>query len=177
MKTVLAQTSGLAAIASILLAMNAAPAAGMKSGCSDCVLVGMIHETAGRLSLIASCSNLPSGSRTMPAVIQRRVPVGVLERLEVFQHVAAVVVLLLVDLPADAGLLQPLGVGGPAEAAGDHLVARSSGPPPPRRGRSCRSSSTCGWARSAPAPSSGRRRRCVKASASANWNGMSARVW
>src|ERR1700691_1429281 len=57
--TVLAKTSGFDAIALSLLATKSAPAAGMKSGCSDWKDVGMIHDTVGSRSLIASYSNWP----------------------------------------------------------------------------------------------------------------------
>ena len=76
----------------------------------------MIHETAGSLSLIASYSNWPSGPRTIPFVYSGELIRASLEGLESLQHVAAVVVFLLIDLPAHARLLQPLGVGRPAVA-------------------------------------------------------------
>ena len=58
--TVLANTSGFDAMALSLLATKSAPAAGMKSGCSDWKDVGMIHDTAGSRSLMASYSNCPA---------------------------------------------------------------------------------------------------------------------
>ena len=66
MNSVLAQTSLLAAIALTLLATKSAPAAGMCSGCSQSAVVGMIQDTAGSLSFLASCSNWPAEEVFMP---------------------------------------------------------------------------------------------------------------
>ncbi len=62
------------------------------------------------------------------ALVQRVARLGVLEGLEVLQHVAAVVVLLLVDAPAHARLLEPLGVGGPPVRRGRRVVGDRAAP-------------------------------------------------
>ena len=48
--------------------------------------------------------------------VEWRVFVRLLEHFEVVQHVVAVAVFVLVDLPAHSGLFQPFGVGGPGIA-------------------------------------------------------------
>ena len=75
----------------------------------------MIQETAGSRSLQRVVLELRPPAGRDALVVQRVAGLArFLEGLEVLQHVAAVVVLLLVDLPAHAGLLQPLGVRRPA---------------------------------------------------------------
>ena len=64
---VLAQTSGFAAIASILLAMKSAPSLGRCDGCSDVALVQMTQDTVGRRSVIASLSNANSERAVRPS--------------------------------------------------------------------------------------------------------------
>src|ERR1700754_243233 len=65
MNTVLAQTSGLAAMASITLDTNVAPAAGDPAGGSSKPLGGSSQLTVGSLSFIASYSNWPMGEEAI----------------------------------------------------------------------------------------------------------------
>jgi hypothetical protein len=71
----------------------------------EAVVAGVVLEGAVRL-----------GGHAL--VVERVAGLGLLERLEQRQHVGAVVVGLLVDLPADAGRLQLLGVGGVGQRGG-----------------------------------------------------------
>src|SRR5262245_35103781 len=66
MNTVLAHTSGLAAMAPIFEATKFAPAAGVSAGCSDWPAPGISHDTAGSRSCSASYSNCPVATGAMP---------------------------------------------------------------------------------------------------------------
>src|ERR1700742_1499861 len=66
MNTVLAHTSGLAAMAPIFDATNAAPAAGVSAGCSDWPAPGISQDTAGSWSCNASYSNCPADTGARP---------------------------------------------------------------------------------------------------------------
>ncbi len=124
MKAVFFQTSGLAAIASSLEAMYCAPAAGIQFGCSVCADGATSHETCGSRSCSASYSNQPADFLLIARWCSGEVRLRVGELLEPLQRVVAVVVLLLVDPPGDAGLLEPLGVGLPGQprVVGGHVV-------------------------------------------------------
>ncbi len=65
MNSVLAHTSGLAAIASSFEAMYSAPAAGIQSGCSHWAEGATSQETCGSWSFLASSSNQPAGRLIM----------------------------------------------------------------------------------------------------------------
>src|ERR1700759_5669113 len=109
MNRVLCHRSSLDAIASSLLAMYSAPAAGKKDGCSDCAVGATSQDT---------CGSRPEPARRAlphPALPQLCGGRSAGELLEPGQRVVVVVVFLLVHLPADAGPLQPLRIGGPGQ--------------------------------------------------------------
>ena len=60
MNRVLCHRSSLDAIASSLLAMYSAPAAGKKDGCSDCAVGATSQDTCGSRPALASVSNQPA---------------------------------------------------------------------------------------------------------------------